>query len=62
MNKPKGVNAPRVQVEGGGEAPCKRSENLAPEVLALALKIQGLAAHRRYLVEELVEQLRKDVG
>ncbi|MCT7310084.1 transcriptional regulator [Ralstonia sp. CHL-2022] len=43
-------------------APNKRSEKVAPEALALAIKIQELTAHRRYLVEELVEQLRQDLG
>lgn len=33
---------------------------LTSELLELALKIQGLPPHRRYLVEELIEQL-KDV-
>lgn len=34
----------------------------SPEALSLALKIQALSPHRRYLVEELVEQLQQDVG
>lgn len=29
----------------------------SPEILGLAAKIQGLSPHRRYLVEELVDQL-----
>jgi transcriptional regulator with XRE-family HTH domain len=29
-----------------------------PEIIALAVKIQALPPHRRYLVEELVEQLQ----
>jgi len=32
---------------------------LTPELLELALKIQGLPSHRRYLVEELIEQLKE---
>ena len=43
-------------------APNKRGEKVAPEALALALKIQDLTAHRRYLVEELVDQLRQEIG
>lgn len=31
----------------------------APELIALAAKIQTLQPHQRYLVEELVEQLRE---
>lgn len=32
------------------------------EALALALKIQSLPPHRRYLLEELIEQLRDEAG
>lgn len=38
----------------------KVENHLAPEIINLAAKIQALQPHRRYLVEELVEQL-KDV-
>ncbi|WP_082079468.1 hypothetical protein [Cupriavidus basilensis] len=38
----------------------RKAEKLGPDALALAQKIQSLAPHRRYLVEELVEQLRQD--
>lgn len=38
----------------------KVENHLAPEIISLAVKIQALQPHRRYLVEELVEQL-KDV-
>ena len=32
------------------------------DVINLAVKLQELPPHRRYLVEELVEQLQQDVG
>lgn len=38
----------------------KVENHLMPEIINLAMKIQALQPHRRYLVEELVEQL-KDV-
>lgn len=38
-----------------------RVEKPSPEAIALALKIQSLPPHRRYLLEELVEQLRDEV-
>jgi transcriptional regulator with XRE-family HTH domain len=39
-----------------------RSAKPGPDALALAGKIQSLSAHRRYLLEELVEQLLRDGG
>jgi hypothetical protein len=32
------------------------------ELINLAAKIQELPPHRRYLVEELVEQLQQEIG
>lgn len=34
----------------------------SPEAVDLAVKIQSLSPHRRYLVEELVDQLQEDIG
>lgn len=38
----------------------RRNTPPAPETLALAAKIQTLSPHRRYLIEELVEQLLEE--
>ncbi|HYD96462.1 MAG TPA: transcriptional regulator [Noviherbaspirillum sp.] len=45
---------------GGKTGAAKGVGKPSPETLALAAKIQALPPHRRYLVEELVEQLRQD--
>ncbi|AGW91580.1 hypothetical protein N234_16235 [Ralstonia pickettii DTP0602] len=42
-----------------GQEP-RKAEKVGPELLALAHKIQTLTPHRRYLIEELVEQLRQE--
>lgn len=42
------------------ETEAKEIGKPAPEIINLAVKIQGLPPHRRYLVEELVEQLQQD--
>lgn len=34
----------------------------SPDTIALAVSIQALPPHRRYLVEELVKQLSQDIG
>lgn len=34
----------------------------SPEAIDLAVKIQALPPHRRYLMEELVDQLQEDIG
>jgi len=47
-----------LQPDGKSKAPVKPSA----ELIALASKIQNLSSHRRYLVEELVEQLHSDIG
>ncbi|MFC5472681.1 transcriptional regulator [Paraherbaspirillum soli] len=44
------------------EGSTKDAKRLPPELINLAMKIQELPPHRRYLVEELVEQLQQDVG
>lgn len=38
--------------------PAPPSSTPAPELIALAVKIQALQPHQRYLVEELVDQLQ----
>ena len=38
----------------------RKNDKAGPEAVALAHKIQGLAPHRRYLIEELVAQLQED--
>lgn len=38
--------------------PVRHASKLPPDLLALAMKIQALPPARRYLVEELVEQLQ----
>lgn len=45
---------------GKPSAPSRSTGKPLPETLSLAIKIQALAPHRRYLVEELVEQLQQD--
>lgn len=52
-----------------GEAPSevpsmttKGAAKPSTEALSLALKIQTLSPHQRYLVEELVEQLQQELG
>lgn len=44
------------------EKTAKTSLKPSSEALSLALKIQGLAPHRRYLVEALIEQLQDDLN
>ncbi len=44
--------------QGEGKKGSKAAPTPSAEALALALKIQALPAHRRYLVEELVSQLQ----
>lgn len=39
----------------------KKTDTVGPEALALAHKIQGLSPHRRYLIEELIEQLYQEI-
>lgn len=46
----------------GGKTAVRHAAKPSPEALGLALKIQSLPAHRRYLLEELVEQLRDEAG
>lgn len=46
-----------------GKAPAaKNTGKPSPEAIGLAVKIQSLPPHRRYLLEELVEQLRDEIG
>ncbi len=40
----------------------KGAEKPSAEMISLAARIQALPPHRRYLVEELVEQLQQDAG
>jgi transcriptional regulator with XRE-family HTH domain len=47
---------PPVSVKQSGE-----QGQLTPEVVALVGKIQALPPHRRYLIEELVEQLQDNL-
>lgn len=60
--QPKGTEPLNVEDTGTDNAARNRKAKVAPETLALARKIQGLAAHRRQLVAALVEQLRQDAG
>ena len=46
----------------GKPAAARSTAKPAPEAIDLAIKIQALPPHRRYLVEELVAQLHEDVG
>lgn len=45
-----------------GKTVAGKGEKTSPEALALAVKIQALSPHRRYLLEELVKQLQQDLG
>lgn len=45
-----------------GKTSVRHSAKPSPEVLDLAVKIQSLPPHRRYLLEELVQQLQQDVN
>ncbi|MGB7192466.1 MAG: transcriptional regulator [Collimonas pratensis] len=44
------------------DAAAKGAKKVSPELINLAVKIQELPPHRRYLVEELVEQLQQEIG
>lgn len=50
------------QPQAYGAAPARLNAKPSAEALALAQKIQALSPHRRYLVEELVEQLLREGG
>jgi len=55
---------PPVTLKTGEHRPAygaPTTETMPPETLVLALKIQSLPPHRRYLIEELVEQLHSDI-
>lgn len=58
--KPLHIGEPRQPY--GTAAAAKSAGKPSPEAISLALKIQALPPHRRYLVEELVEQLQEDIG
>jgi transcriptional regulator with XRE-family HTH domain len=45
-----------------GKSISETASKPSPETIVLAAKIQALPPHRRYLVEELVEQLLQDFG
>lgn len=55
-----GSTAPHAgeQAEAYKVQPLRNAAKLPPDLLALAMKIQALPPARRYLVEELVEQLQ----
>jgi transcriptional regulator with XRE-family HTH domain len=44
------------------QAPAKHPAKPSADAIGLALRIQALSPHQRYLVEELVKQLHQDVG
>lgn len=46
----------------GKEVAAKTVSKPSAETINLATKIQALPPHRRYLVEELVEQLQQELG
>lgn len=46
----------------GRQAAAKGAAKPSTEALQLAMRIQTLSPHRRYLLEELVEQLARDEG
>ena len=48
--------APSKPASNAKDVAAKGMKKLSPELIGLAAKIQELPPHRRYLVEELVEQ------
>jgi hypothetical protein len=47
---------------GKASAAARNAGKPSQKAIDLAIKIQALPPHRRYLVEELVEQLQEDIG
>jgi transcriptional regulator with XRE-family HTH domain len=53
--------APAKPAAAAKDVAAKAAKKLPPELINLALKIQELPPHRRYLVEELISQLQQNV-
>jgi transcriptional regulator with XRE-family HTH domain len=53
--------APSKSTPETKEEIAKAAKKLPPDLINLAVKIQELPPHRRYLVEELVEQLKQNI-
>jgi len=53
--------APTKSTPDAKDVAAKNAKKLPQELINLAAKIQELPPHRRYLVEELVEQLQQEI-